>query len=608
MSIDELDLLRRAGEVDKPSAEVCDRAFEALAQVLSEEGLTGLSEGGVAPRDSEHGDHRAPQRHATRMNAPRRRARVLVGAMASVAAAALLLVFLLPSVGQQGKVAAATELRQIATIASTQNLPPLGRNQLLMTKEQVSLVGQVTQIGSTPTPNAKAVIGGTIRLWTDAYDDSCIATTSGPAVFASSANQAAWTAAGLLVTPRNQPSHNCASDNTAPGSGGVIDVANLPTNAKALALQLEAGTTGIPQVDQFGSGNPGFERAALLLMGPTVGATPSYSATLYNALALIPGVNALGDMTTHSGAVGVGFAATSSLGTSTIIIDPKTGAFLEARNFEAPLDFVGIGASYLAPPPTPSITTEGGSGGTTIQWLDPIGSPIVVGANSLPSGVVMPAPSSTRAQVITSSIGGRASIIGAPTKADGLGFVYLQVCPAASIFKIVCNGQIAYPHSPIPTGTRLLPLKVPAGRWQAGLYYYAINGQIELGKPVSLTVGPGQTVTRSFSVHYVKPAATGSVTLTGTPSNFKSIAYMGVEACPSAEAWRFGCAGGQEAYEDITPGSTYSINLPSGSWNVAEIYRPLQGLGLDVDGTPVRVISTPGQTKHVNLSETYRGL
>ena len=63
---------------------------------------------------------------------------------------------------------------------------------------------------------------------------------------------------------------------------------------------------------------------------------------------------------------------------------------LEARNLESPFIFEGLGQSYLAPAPTPSIGTEGGSYGTVIQWLDPIGTPRVV--DSLPSGLSVAQP------------------------------------------------------------------------------------------------------------------------------------------------------------------------------------------------------------------------
>jgi hypothetical protein len=136
--------------------------------------------------------------------------------------------------------------------------------------------------------------------------------------------------------------------------------------------------------------NAGFERAANLLVGPTAGSSPAFTSALFKALALIPDVSALGSTTTHSGASGLGFSGDSETGKSVIVVDPETGALLEAKNLQSPIVFQGLGPSYLAPPPTPNIGTEGGSYGTVIQWLDPIGSPEVVG--SLPSGLSLSEP------------------------------------------------------------------------------------------------------------------------------------------------------------------------------------------------------------------------
>jgi hypothetical protein len=326
----------------------------------------------------------------------RHRIFAVAGGAGTAAAAALLVVFLLPSVGQHEPLAAAAELRQIAANASTRTPAQLGRGQLLLTEVQVSLLGQVTQIGSSPTPAAQATVNGTIKEWSDAYGDSCISSSSGPAQFASPANLAAWKAAGMLESPTGQPAISCTNAGyPVPGGAGVIDVASLPTDSSTLARELRTGTTGIPLLDQVTPGqsvNPGFERAAFLLIGPTTGATPAFSGALYNALALIPDIHILGNMASHSGQAGVGFSGSSNAGTSVIIVDPSTGALLEARNLQSPGAFLGLGPDYVAPAPTPSILTEGGGSKMTIQWVDPIGSPTVVNASSLPPDISVPAP------------------------------------------------------------------------------------------------------------------------------------------------------------------------------------------------------------------------
>ena len=204
----------------------------------------------------------------------------------------------------------------------------------------------------------------------------------------------------MLDSPTDQPVTSCitASDSPIPSDQspedqGIINVSSLPTDPSVLARELSTGTTGVPSLDQItipGGGNAGFERAADLLVGPTTGATPAFTSALFRALALIPDIKALGQATTHSGASGLGFSGDSTTGQSIIVVDPSTGALLEVRNLASKFVLQGVGPSYLAPPPTPSIGTEGGSDSVVIRWLDPVGSPTVV--DSLPPGMSMSEP------------------------------------------------------------------------------------------------------------------------------------------------------------------------------------------------------------------------
>jgi len=317
----------------------------------------------------------------------RRRLTVLGSTGGAIAAAMLLVVLLVPSIGQHQPVAAAA-LKEIAANAGNQSVPQVSDGQLLYTSEQVSMFAQVSQVGSTPTPVAQATVGATVQQWTDKQGNSCISAASGTAQFASPVNAAAWKAAGLLDSPSGQPSTSCevvagqSTNNSDPAI--VINVSNLTTNPSVLAGELATGTTGIRAVDLRDSE---ITRAAMLLIGPTNGATPQITAAIYGALSTMPGLKALGQLTTHSGATGLGFAGTSFEGETTLIVDPATGALLEARNVVAPLLFWGLGRGYLAPPPTPSIGTEGGSYQITLQWLDPEGPPALVGSNALPAGL-----------------------------------------------------------------------------------------------------------------------------------------------------------------------------------------------------------------------------
>jgi hypothetical protein len=139
-------------------------------------------------------------------------------------------------------------------------------------------------------------------------------------------------------------------------------------------------TTGIPQLDQ--ELVAGFDRAALLLIGPTVGTSAAFNSALFDAMGKLPGVTDLGQMRTSEGQSGIGFSIHADLRASVLIVDPSTGALLEASNIPDQQAFAGFGASYS--PPNLSV-----SGSIFIQRLDPISAPTV---SNLPAGLSPPLP------------------------------------------------------------------------------------------------------------------------------------------------------------------------------------------------------------------------
>jgi hypothetical protein len=364
---------------------------ELVAAAPSPPVLTQLEwteDGGVLPSRRRH----SPRR-------PRRG--LLAGGITAVVGAVLLLTVLFPGVERHSPPAAAAELQQIAANAVRQPPLQLGRNEWLQTGQQVSFSAQISSVGSTPTPGAQATVGASIKEWSNSMGESCASATTSPAQFASPANARAWHAAGLLDLPKSQPVVSCASvDGATAANGlgrgnGVISVSGLPTDPSILARELETGTTGIAGIDQMSSFNQdmGFERAAILLIGPTTGASPAFESALYSALAMLPGVESIGTVTTHSGTSGLGFAADSELGQSAIVVDTSNGALLEARNIQDPIAFTGLESAYVAPPPSPGVGAEGGFAvRVIIQWLDPIGSPTVVDTGALPSHLAVLPP------------------------------------------------------------------------------------------------------------------------------------------------------------------------------------------------------------------------
>lgn len=283
---------------------------------------------------------------------------------------------------------APSQLRLLADRVADQDVQAVGEGQLLLTQSHLSVAAQVNN------GQASATVTLAVKKWSDSNGLSCVSITTQPAQFVSSEDQAAWTALGLLVTPSPQPITDCSGPGTADsppdtitGSSQLIDVADLPTDPEALAQQLQAGKTGIPAVDNMlpDLGNPdiAFQRAAVLLVGPTVGATPQFESALYQAIALLPGVTSIGTTTTHSGQTGVGFAVSSPNGQAAIVVDPTTGALIEIRNLEDSSALSSLAEHYVGGTGPLKVTSYGAQ----LQWLDPVGQPQLVPQSDLPSNV-----------------------------------------------------------------------------------------------------------------------------------------------------------------------------------------------------------------------------
>jgi hypothetical protein len=328
--------------------------------------------------------------------------------MAVVLAAALL-----PSVGQHPPVAAAAQLRLIATNAANQVVPQLQRGQWLETQTQelwsmdLEYLGQGGG-GATPVSGAQASAAVTTTQWSNNFGESCYSLSIGPAQFDTPANEAAWDGAGLLNSPHGQEEDDplanpdqcgvSTTSNASNGTGlgfdaGTTDVSSLPTNPSTLARELATGTTGIQGLDHLfisPGQNPGFQRVVALLTTDLTDQTPAFYSALYDALALMPGVHALGETATHTGSNGLGFDVPSDTlaDATTIIVDPANGALLEAKNLWA----IGPNDPFNAfVAPQSSFEREGGTLHNLIQWLDPIGSARVVETSALPPALAQQA-------------------------------------------------------------------------------------------------------------------------------------------------------------------------------------------------------------------------
>ncbi len=340
-------------------------------------------------------------------SAPTRRLVISASVGVGAVIAAVLVALLLPEVGQHPPAAAAAQLRLIAANAANQVVPQLQRGQWLKTQTEGSWSMDLTYIGqggAIPVSGAEATAAVTTTQWSNNFGESCYSLSIGQAQFASSANEAAWDAAGLLNSPhgaeKNDPLANpdqcgfSATSNASNGTGlqsgaGTTNVSSLPTDPSTLAHELTTGTTGIQGLDHLSitpGQNPGFQRVVALLTTDLTDQTPAFYSALYDALALMPGIHALGETVTHTGSTGLGFDVLSDTlaDATSIVVDPANGALLEARNLWA----IGPNDPFQAfVAPQSPVEKEGGTMRNVIQWLDPIGSASVVETSALPSAL-----------------------------------------------------------------------------------------------------------------------------------------------------------------------------------------------------------------------------
>jgi hypothetical protein len=300
----------------------------------------------------------------------------------AVATAVILVLQFLPTPAMQAPSAAAAVLRHLADkAAAAEPAPILKGDQWLQSEFRVSYLVAPPHEGpeSAALQSARAVVTVNAEDWANDLSQYCSQQVVTSVVYNSPASQQAWSSAGIGLPSTAQP--ECGSGFLGKdGQGsGTLDVAQLPTDPAGLAQALETGTTGIAALDQPLVGNHHFTpfgRAVMLLVGPTLGATPALWSALLRAMAAMPGVALLGTETTDSGTTGVALAGATGEGyRTTIILSPSTGALLEARNVLAFQLVAGLGIGVIA-----------------IQWLDPAGIPQVVDVNMLPSSLAGQVP------------------------------------------------------------------------------------------------------------------------------------------------------------------------------------------------------------------------
>lgn len=403
----EIDLVRDFMNAPEVSPDLREARLLLDDAIAHEESLAAEAPFVGAPNLS-----RKPSHRSLRWGFAMAVAAVLIAAAVFVAA---------PSTQEPSAPAAAAEIARIADDVSP--VPPLEPGQWYQYQLQGALSANVTS-GSKASPiSATAIIPLDIGEWSNSTGAVCTSEQFGTVSFPTGGSAAAWQSMGLVPTPANQPATGCSAGEEAEFGTtlGPIDVSNVTHDPATLATDLENGTTGIGQIDNYAHGAPShvvaFLRLTDLLVGPLKGQWTGFGQEMLQTMALLPGIESLGTMTSHSGTQGLGFsmstqvvlspsdgAEVSSLTPPTVILDAQNGDLLEARDFDYPV--LGSAAQDFVGSPTALVYADGVSYGTTAEWIDPDSGLQVVDQSSVPGWIntfhiieAVTAPSTTPSQL-----------------------------------------------------------------------------------------------------------------------------------------------------------------------------------------------------------------
>jgi hypothetical protein len=315
-----------------------------------------------------------------------RRRRILLeagGIAVAAGAIALLLVNVIP--GPSSPKAAAAAVLEQAAAAAEQQTTQLAPGQYLYTETQSSY--QVTledanAAGTELVQIATAQFSMTEQAWTSASGTGQHLDTDSAVQFPSAADEATWKADPIGPSMLLNVAHFAESDGH--GSQSLLNVSELPTDPNALTSVIANGELHT-NVNLIPAGpDATFERAATLLLGPTVGMTPALASALFQVLANQPGVQLLGTVTDHEGQTGEGIRLETAGGltVSEVIVNPTLGQLLEAQfALPAPTSPLPDGASVCVGPVNGSSARscyQGGDSATISPvWTDVVASGVV---------------------------------------------------------------------------------------------------------------------------------------------------------------------------------------------------------------------------------------
>ncbi len=102
---------------------------------------------------------------------------------------------------------------------------------------------------------------------------------------------------------------------------------------------------------------------------------------------------------------------------------------------------------------------------------------------------------------LTPAAAGIVTLIGAPKDFLSKAYMGVQACPNAATFKVGCVGGTEAYEGISPSQPYSIDLS--AGQWKIGAYYRPhTNNAVFIGKPVTITAKPGQTLKQNLAMTY----------------------------------------------------------------------------------------------------------
>lgn len=266
---------------------------------------------------------------------------ISLSAVACAAAAVIVLVVLLTASSGPFSSKASAALNRLAAQAATAQPTSLAPGQYAYTEGERPVM---TSVGTLKPggPSITEYFTGTVQTWVAADGSGRQVTTTDPTPhFYTAADRAAWVAEGSppgVIPPNQLTTVQTFGPNTASEVNGptpLYDVTGLPTDPSVLSQLLNnenqgdqsLGTlpVGIKSLDFASSCATAactlFERAAALLQGPDIGATPALRQALFQVLATVPGVEDRGITTDPSGQSGIELALVEHQPAGTSVIN-----------------------------------------------------------------------------------------------------------------------------------------------------------------------------------------------------------------------------------------------------------------------------------------------